>query len=63
MWSQNGPIYYSSAEKTCKGSFLDFFGMGLDCSTDNKIFGEHALGSKTEKWRMAALDVEQLCET
>ena len=47
------------AEKTCKGPILDFFWMALDNSLPTiRFWGGYALGSKIEKWRMAALDVE-----
>ena len=43
--------------------FWIFFGWRSIILPTIRFWGGYALDSKIEKWRMAALDVEQLCET
>ena len=50
-------------KKPAKGSFWIFFGWRSIILPTIRFWGGYALDSKIEKWRMAALDVEQLCET
>ena len=50
-------------KKPAKGAFWIFFGWRSIILPTIRFWGGYALGSKIEKWRMAALDVEQLCET
>ena len=57
-------LYTIPAEQNLsKGHFWFFFGWRSIILPTIRFWGGYALGSKIEKWRMAALDVEQLCET
>ena len=50
-------------KKPVKYAFWIFFGWRSIILPTIRFWGGYALDSKIEKWRMAALDVEQLCET
>ena len=61
MISWGGNI--GAEQNLSRASFWVFFGWRSIILPTIRFWGGYALGSKIEKWRMAALDVEQPCET